>query len=536
MTMFSTNRFRWLGVAALLLALPGLHACTDREHETRALRIGNHAEPDSLDPHRSEGVPARNIQRDLFEGLVSEDAAGNLVPGVAERWETSADGLRWTFHLRDDARWSNGDPVTAEDFVFSFRRAVSPGTNGIVSETLLPIRNAGAILRGVVDPQALGVNAAGEFELVIDLEAPTPYLLGIFTHPSTFPVHATSVRAEENWARPGTLVSNGAYRLVEWRVHSHITLERNPYYRDVENVAIHHVQYLPIEDERAELARFEAGDIHITYGVPTGRLEWLEANYPESLQVHPWFGIYYLGLNTTRPPLDDARVRRALSLVIDRELLASEIAGSGETPAYNWIPAVAGYTSGTPHWAQWSREERVSRARELLRAAGFKQGEPLAVELLYSTRDRDKRIVTAVASMWKTALGVETVLRNQEWKVYLQTRRRLDSTQVFRSGWIGEYPDPNTFAEILHSDHRMNEYGWRNSRYDALLEKAAHTSDTQARYALFSRAEKEIQQDVPLIPLFHYAKARLVSPMVTGYQGNFMDHHFTKHYAWKTSE
>lgn len=533
--MFATNRFRWSGVVAVLLALPGLFACTVGEEETRTLRIGNHAEPGSLDPHRSEGVPARNIQRDLFEGLVSQDAAGNLVPGAAERWETSGDGLRWTFHLRRDARWSNGNPVTAEDFVFSLRRAVSPDTNGIVSETLLPIRNAGAILRGGLDPQALGVTATGDFELVIDLEAPTPYLAGIFTHPSTFPVHAASIRTGENRARPGTLVSNGAYRLIEWRVHSHITLERNPYYRRAEDIAIQRVQYLPIEDERAELARFEAGDIHITYGVPAGRLEWLQANYPKSLHVHPWFGIYYLGLNTSRPPLDDARVRRALSLAVDRDVLAFEIAGSGETPAYNWIPAVAGYESKTPEWAQGSREEQVARARELLRAAGFREGKP-RVELLYSTRDRDRRIVTAIASMWKTALGIETVLRNQEWKVYLQTRRRLDSTQVFRSGWIGEYPDPNTFAEILHSEHRMNEFGWRNPRYDALLKKAAHTGDMYERYALFAHAEELIQQDVPLIPLFHYAKARLVSPKVTGYQGNFMDHHFTKHYAWKTTE
>lgn len=526
------NRFRRV-LVGVLVACALLAGCAETTDE-RELRIGNHAEPDSLDPHRSEGVPARNIQRDLFEGLVSEDAAGNLASGMADRWETSEDGRRWTFHLRPDARWSNGDKVTAHDFVYSLRRAVTPATGGIVSETLLPIKNAAAILRGELEPAALGVSAADDRTLLIELEAPTPYLLAIFTHPSTFPVHPPSVSAGgDRWART-EMVSNGAYRLREWRVNSHISLERNPYYHDAQYVAIERVDYLPIEDERAELARFEAGDLDITYGVPLGRLAWLRENYPDAVHAHPWFGVYYLGLNTTREPLTDVRVRRALSLVIDRELLARDIAGSGETPAYHWIPSVAGYMPQEPEWAQWPMERRITVARELLRDAGHEQ--PLHLQLLYSTRERDRRIVTAVQSMWQQHLGVQTELLNQEWKVYLQTRKRRDVTQVFRSGWIGEYPDPNTFAEILHSQHAMNEFGWQNARYDALLERAATTANTDERLALFAQAEQEIERDVPLIPLFHYAKARLVSTRVAGYRGNPMDHHYSKHYTWQTAQ
>lgn len=520
---------RALAAAALLLFAST--SCTENNVSPQTLRIGNHAEPATLDPHRSEGVPARNIQRDLFEGLVTADAAGLPVGGVAQTWETSDDGMRWTFHLRPDARWSNGDPVTAADFVFSLQRAVQPETSGIVSETLLPLRNAAAILAGTADPATLGAAAPDANTLVIELETPTPYLPGIFMHPSTFPVHKATVN-NDSWTSPGGLISNGAYQLAEWRVHSHIALERSPHYHDAQNVAIARVEYLPIEDERAELARFEAGDIHITYAVPPGRLAWLRENYAESLQVHPWFGVYYLGLNTTREPLRDPRVRRALSLVLDRDLLAS-VAGSGETPAYNWIPPVAGYLPQRPEWASWPYQQRVALARELLHDAGYRD-RPLQLELLYSTRDRDKRVVTAVDSMWRRQLGVETKLINQEWKVYLQTRKRLDATQVFRSGWIGEYADPNTFAEILHSQHAMNEFGWRNADYDAQLEAAARSIDNVERFAWFMRAEQQIQQDVPLIPLFHYAKARLVSTQLAGYTPNLMDHHYSKHYSWQS--
>ncbi|HEX6929387.1 MAG TPA: peptide ABC transporter substrate-binding protein, partial [Gammaproteobacteria bacterium] len=332
--MSAVSLRRCAGAALLALSPLLLSGCEPAAERPAALRIGNQAEPASLDPHRSEGVPARTIQRDLFEGLVAEDPAGKLVPGVARDWTLSDDGLRWTFRLQPEARWSNGDPVTAADFVFSLRRAVTPETGGIVSETLLPIKNAAAILAGRASPETLGVSATSPRTLVIALETPTPYFLAMLTHPSTFPVHPPSVLAAgEQWARPGTLVSNGAYRLKEWVMNSVIVLEKNPYYRDAQNVAVERIEYLPIEDQRAELARFEAGDVHITYGVPPGRLDWLKERYPDALHVDPWFGVYYLGLNTTRAPLNDTRVRLALSMSIDRELLANGIAATGEMPA-----------------------------------------------------------------------------------------------------------------------------------------------------------------------------------------------------------
>lgn len=525
------NAAAFLLLALAILLLP---ACERAPDTARALRIGNHAEPSSLDPHRSEDVPARNIQRDLFEGLTVTDAGGGPIPGVAHDWSSDDDLRVWTFRLREEARWSNGDPVTAYDFVFSLRRAVTPGTGGIVSETLLPIRNAAAILRGELPPEQLGVSAPDPQTLIIELESPTPYFLATLTHPSTFPVHPPTVIAEgDNWARPGTLVSNGAYKLAEWVVNSHIALEKNPHYREADQVAIERVEYLSIENQQAELARFEAGDLHITYGAPSGRLDWLRSKFGDALRVHPWFGVYYLGLNTTRPPLDDVRVRCALTLVIDRDRIANDVVGNGEQPTANWIPAINGYEPPQPDWLQQPLPERIARARELLAAAGYDAERPLELELLYNVRDRDQRIVTAVASIWREHLPVQTKLVNQEWKVYLQTRRQLAKTQVFRSGWVGDYPDPNSFAEILHSAHGMNDTGWSNPRYDALLERATNAADRGQRYALLRAAEQEILQDVPLIPLFRYSTVRLVSPQLQGYSDNLMNHHYSRHLSWR---
>ncbi|MDX1442325.1 MAG: peptide ABC transporter substrate-binding protein [Gammaproteobacteria bacterium] len=508
-----------------------LLACEPAGEQPRTLRIGNAAEPATLDPHTAHGVPARNIQRDLFEGLLRETADGGYEPGVAERWTVSPNGLKYTFHLRDDARWSNGDPVTAGDFVFSFRRAASPGTGGVVAETLFPISNARAVLRGEQPPEALGVSASGPRELVIELHRPAGYFLHLLTHPSTFPVHAESLREHSDWTRPGKLVSNGAYQLVDWRVQSAITLEKNPHYWDVDNVAIERVQFLPVEDLNAELSRFAAGELDITYGVPIGRLNRLRQEYADELRVAPWFGTYYLGINTTRPPLDDVRLRKALTLAIDRDVLARDVVGGGETAAYHWVPPLPDYRSPAPEWATWSQARRETEARKLV--AELDSAVPARIQLLYNTRDRDQRVVTAVAAMWRRVLGIETELRNEEWKVYLQSRRQLDRTETFRSGWIGDYPDPYAFAELLHSTHGMNEFGWNNPRYDALLTEAASAGSESRRHELLRQAEEILLAELPLIPLFHYSKARLVSDEVGGYASNPLDHHYSRNYFWK---
>jgi oligopeptide transport system substrate-binding protein len=523
---------RWSNLLATIAVGFFLAGCESGEETTRTLRIGNHAEPATLDPHRAEGVPERNIQRDLFEGLVRTAADGSLESGVASAWSISDDGLTYRFEIRPTARWSNGDPVTAEDFVFSFRRAVDPATRGIVTETLFPIRNARGIIAGALPPEALGVESPRDGVLEIYLENPTPYFLQLLTHPSTYPVHSESVSQTAEWTRPGMLVSNGAYRLADWRVQSVVTLVKNPQYWDTDNVAIERVQFLPIEDANTELARYAAGEIDITYGIPAGRYADLQERYPEALVRAPWFGTYYLGVNTQHPPLDDARVRLALALAIDRERLAVDIVGSGETAAWHWVPPLPEYMSPQYGWASLSMQERHDLAQQLLEEAAL---EPeTEIEILYNTRDRDQRIVTAVAAMWREALGIETRLRNEEWKVYLGSRQ-LASTQVFRAGWVGDYSDPNAFLELLRSDHGMNASGWHNAEFDALLDQASgmySLQDPAKRFALLRQAEELVLQELPVIPLFHYAKARLVRPTVDGYHGHPLDHHYTRHYSW----
>lgn len=513
-----------LTLAVLPLAVLQLPACETGSRRADTLVIGNSSDPGTLDPHRAEGVPARNIQRDIYEGLVTESPEGGIRPGVAARWKVSPDGMTWTFYLRDDARWSNGDPVTANDFVASFRRALTPGTAGVVSETLLPIRNADKVIAGQ-SPELLGVHAEEEYTLVIELEQRTPYFLAVLTHPSTYPVHRSLREGQADSA----LISNGAYRLREWRVNEHVLLERNPHYHSASDVAIPRVRYLPISEMAAELSRFRAGEIDITYGVPPGRMQWLKENYPQQLYVSDWFGTYYIGLNLADQDLADVRVRRALSLAIDRQRLVDSVTPGGESVAFGWVPDFEGYPSQLPEWAAWTQEERNAAARQLLDAAGYVEGQPLKIEILYNNRDRDQRIMAAVAAMWTETLPVSPTLAAREWKVYLQMRQGRQETEAFRSGWIGEFPDPHTFAEIFASTHGMNEFNWRNERYDALLAAAASEPDQARRFALLAEAEAIMLDELPVIPLFHYAKARLVAPRVRGYTKNPLDHHYSKH-------
>lgn len=525
--------------AALLLALVLLAACGPATPPGdggaaagppgQVLRRGNGAEPQTLDPHRAQGVPESNILRDLFEGLVSEAPDGSLVPGVAERWEVSGDGLVYTFHLRPAARWSNGDPVTAEDFVFSLRRSVDPATLSLYSSILAPLENAAAITRGELPAERLGVRALDPQTLEIRLGAPTPYLLGLLTHSTTYPVHRPSLeQAGERFARPGALVGNGAYVLADWVVQSHVRLRRNPQYWNDAATRIDEVWYYPIENYDAELKRYRAGELDITEAVPFSQLDWIRANLGAELVIAPYLGSYYYGLNLTRPPFEgNPALRTALAMAIDRDIITGRVAGAGEIPAYGWVPPVQGYTGQRPAWADWTQAERNAEAQRLFRAAGYGPERPLRVELLYNTNENHKRIAVAIASMWKQVLGVETSLVNQEWKVFLDRRARRD-TQIFRAGWIGDYNDANSFASLMYSSNGQNDPGYASPRYDALLDAAATERDPAARRELLETAERQLLEDLPVIPIYFYVSKHLVKPRVGGFVPNIMDHHATK--------
>lgn len=538
---------RRLGIA--LLAAAALAACapdSSEPGETSAgpavggsqaegrqiLRRGNGAEPQTLDPHRAQGVPESNVLRDLFEGLINEAPDGTLVPGVAESWSISDDGRVYRFTLRSDARWSNGDPVTAGDFVFSLRRTIDPATLSVYSSILFPIANARAIASGELPPTQLGVIAVDEQTLEIRLAAPTPYLLGLLTHSTTYPVHQPSlVAAGERFARPGTLVSNGPYQLDDWVVQSHLRLVRNTEYWDDTSTRVDEVWYYPIENQDAELKRYRADELDITEALPYNQLGWIRENLGDELIISPYLGSYYYGLNLTRAPFkDQPGLRRALAMAIDRDIIANKLAGAGEIPAYGWVPEVQGYTQQRAEWADWTQDERNAQARRLIAEAGYGPDKPLRVELLYNTSENHKRLAVAVASMWKQTLGVETSLVNQEWKVFLDTRTRKE-TQVFRSGWIGDYNDAYTFADLLYSTNQQNDSGYSSARYDELLDQASVEPDAARRRALLEEAERVLLADLPIIPIYFYVSKHLVKPWVQGFTPNIMDHHQSRHLA-----
>jgi len=500
--------------------------------EGQVLHRDNGQEPQTLDPHLAEGVTAMNILRDLYEGLTSEAPDGTLVPGAALRWNISRDGRTYTFYLRRDARWSNGDPVTAADFVFAFRRVIDPATASNYAQVLMPIVNTREILAGEASPAELGVEALDDFTLQIRLTDPTPYFLALLNHSSTYPVHRPSLEQHgARFSRPGNMVSNGAFTLSEWVVRSHIELRRNPEYWDAENVILERVRYYPYEDQSSVLKQFRSGDLHWTNDVPINQYQWLKEHYSEELVVSPWLGSFFFGFNLTREPfIHSPELRRALVLALDRELLTGKVTRFGEQPAYTLVPpGIGDYESPVPEWASWSQQERNVEAQRLYALAGYSEERPLRVEIRFNTNENNKKMALAAASMWKQVLGVQATLVNEEWKVFLQNREQKVLTQVFRAGWIGDYGDPYTFLELFRTGHGRNDYGYSSEVYDQLLVEIAGERIPVRRRRLMQEAERMLMEDVPIIPLYTYVTRRLVDQHVKGWQNNVMDHHLSKH-------
>ena len=541
---------RWLPVALVALAL--LAACSRPGEDValpvpktiqvggatgqelaaeQILRKGNGTEPESLDPHRAEGVTSSNTLRDLFEGLVTEAPDGTLIPGAAESWTISADGRVYTFKLQPNGRWSNGDPVVAEDFAFGLRRSADPATLSEYSAILYPIDNAYAVVNGSLPPDRLGVQALDPHTLEIRLHSPTPYFLGLLTHSSTYPVHRPSLQKfGDRFARPGNLVSNGAYRLNDWVVQSYIQLVRNPYYWENDKTTLNEVWYYPVENAESELNRYRADEFDMTETVPNRQIPWLKKNLPRELHIVPYLGSYVYGFNTSQPPFkDNIPLRKALAMALDRDILVGKITGAGEIAAYGWVPPVTGYKTQEPVWASWTQAERNAEARRLYAQAGYSTDKPLRVQLLHNTEINHRRLAVAMAAMWRDVLGVETEILNQEWQVFLQTRRTKIDTQVFRYGWVGDYNDPYTFAEILESKHGLNDMVYNNPRYDQLLLQASREADPAARMALLEEAERIMLDDMPVLPMYYYVTKRLVKPWVSGMEDNIMDHHHSRH-------
>ncbi len=501
------------------------------------LNRGLVTDPESIDPHKARSTQAAEVLRDIGEGLVSYSQDGILVGAAAESWSISDDGLTYTFTVREEARWSNGDAVTAGDFVFALRRLVDPATAAFYAQAVAAISNAEQIIAGELPPAELGVAAGEGNTLIITLQQPTPYMLSLLTHPSTFPLHRRSlIEHGDEFTRPENLLSNGAYQLEFWEPASVLRLRRNEHYWNNAATAIDAVSYHVITQEMTQLNRFRAAEIDVTGSVPPDSFASVREQYAEQLHIAPYLGVYYYGFNLSKPPFaNNPELRQALSMAVDRDVLVEKIIGRGEAPAYSWVPpGVNNYEPIRFSYADMSQEERNATARRLYREAGYSKDKPAQIEVRYNTSDTQQRIALAIQSMWAETLGVETTLVNEEFQVLLANMREAEVTQIFRGSWIGDYNDAHTFLSILQSGNPSNTPGFSNAVYDKRMEEAAQQTDLDKRRLYLEEAERVMLSEHPVIPLYFYVSKHLVSPRVQGWGDNVLDYHYSQHLSLAT--
>ena len=526
-------RISYSSTLVALLALT-LSACGSGEknvvsgNATGYLHYGNGAEPQGIDPHLVTGVPESHIVRALFEGLaVKNPITLEPEPGVAERWEISPDGTVYTFFINPQAKWSNGEPVTASDYVWSWERALHPETGSLYAYMLFPVVNAEKFASGAIDDFAeVGIKSLDAQTLRISLNAPTPYFLQLMDHYSTFAVHPETVLKFGGmsdrftlWTRPENIVSNGAFTLKEWSLNRQIKIEKNPHYWDKSSVALEGVYFYPTENVVSEERMFRSEQLHVTQGIPLGKIPNYRAVQNSPYVQAPYLGTYYYLINTKKPPVDDVRVRRALSYAIDRDTLTRTVLRDTAIPAYSITPPdTLGYNP--PKLFSFDPEQ----ARALLAEAGYPDGQGWpGLEITYNTNEDHRKIAVAVQQMWKDELGIDVSITNQEWKVYLNTVSQGEF-QVARRGWIGDYVDANNFLDLFLANGGNNNTGYANAEFDdIILNQAPKAASREERYQLFFQAETMMMQEMPIIPFYTYTSKRLIHPSVSGIYPNIMD-------------
>ena len=517
------NHFTLTCIAALLSGLSSAAIAADVPAGTVLAKqqdLVRHIkdEPASLDPAKAVGLPEIQVIRDLFEGLVNQDANGNIIPGVATRWQTN-DQKIWTFTLRNDAKWSDGTPVTAQDFVYSWQRLVDPATTSPFAwfAALAGIANAQNIIDGKAKPDSLGVTAVDAHTLRVQLDKPLPWFVNLTANFSLYPVNKTNVESDKNWTRPGKLVGNGAYVLADRVVNEKLVATPNKHYWDNAKTVIQKVTFVPINQESAATKRYLAGDIDITESFPKNQYQKLLKELPGQVYTPAQLGTYYYAFNTQKGPTADARVRLALSMTIDRRIIAEKVLGTGEKPAWRLTPDVtAGFTPQPSAMEQSSQAELNAQAKTLLQAAGYGPNRPLKLTLLYNTSENHQKIAIAVASMWKKNLGVDVKLQNQEWKTYIDSRN-TGNFDVIRASWVGDYNEPSTFLSLLTSTNTGNIARFNEPAYDKVIRQAAMENTATARNADYNEAEKILAEKAPIAPIYQYTNGRLIKPWLKGY-------------------
>lgn len=514
------------------------------------LRIGNAVEPKEIDPAIATGAPEGHIIEALFEGLTSVGPfSTDPVPGVAESWTVSPDGLKYIFKIRKNAKWSDGKALTAEDFVYSWTRVLEPKLASEYAYQLYYIKNGEAFNLGKIkDPKQLGVKALDAYTLEVQLEHPTAFFLYLTAFQTLYPTpkHVLDKFPDLNWTRPENMVCNGPFKLAEAKMHQHLKLVPNEYYWQKEAVKLKEIYIYPIENKYTEEKTFVAGQIHMTSNVPAMRVPYYEslpkndAKTYNPFRAEPLYGLYYYRFNTTRKPFNDPRVRRALALTIDRKEIVDKIIRGGKMPATSFTPPFGAYEF-KGHLPLQMTDEVLQEAKKLLAQAGYAEGKNFPkVDILYDTDEDNKRIAVAIQQMWHKNLGIHVGLYNQEWKVYLESLRKLDF-DIGRSRWLADYPDPNTFLDLSVTNGGNNNTGWSNKSYDESIQKAALTVDAKQRFSLLKNAEDILMKELPVIPIFYYTNTRLVAKNVkifnpktnelSEWKSDIMDRMFFKYYA-----
>ena len=521
-------RARLIVSALLVVSAFAVVSCTKRETpveegiRTHTLLIGNQNEPATLDPQLVDAATDQNISVALFEGLtVLDEKTAQPIPGAAERWEISPDGLTYTFHLRANGRWSNGDAVTASDFVYSFQRILTPAFGAVYAYMLWPIKNAEEFNRGKLgDFSQVGVTAVDAATLRITLARPTPYLLAVAAHNTWMPVHRATIEKfgkisdrDSAWTRPGNMVGNGAFVLTEWRPNARLIVTRNPQYWDAAHTHLERVIFFPTEKADVEELNFRAGQLHLTFSLPASKIPAYQKDAPEKLRIDPLLYFSYVDFNTTKPPFTNPKVRRALALAIDRAAIAQSVFNGARLPATTIVPPnCGGYTPPAGHKFDFDT------ARALLAEAGFPGGKglpPLPMQVLND--DKIPKMAEAIQAMWQRELGVSTTIEPYEQKTWLQNQQTLAYT-VGLMGWTADFADPITFLGIFTTGNGNNWTGWGSKTYDALVDQAANTADPAARFAILQKAEEILLAETPIAPVVFGARTYLIHPAVKNWE------------------
>ena len=502
----------------------------------RVLRRGLPGEPQTLDPQLADDSYSYQVVWDLYEGLTALDRDGTVTPGVAESWTTDPTGTIYTFSIRTNAKWSDGERVYAGEFVAGLRRAVDPRTAARSAGLLSVIKNANEIIGGKKSVAELGITAPSENSIRLELERPAPYILQILAEPIAAPLHQRHDMSGEAPSSANAMVTEGPYVLASRVPNSYLDLTRNTYYWDAEHVAVDKIRYVNAESEATELREYIAGELDLTYTVPTPDLTRVERDFADQLQTSPILGTLYLALDVSEPPLRDNRdLRQALSMSIDRSFIAEHLT-LGVNPAYSFVSrGIKDYEPPTYLWASWPRDQQLSYARRLYERSGYSQTHPLHLKLYFNSGEGIQRIMVAVAGGWHQNLGVETTLSSDEFRVFLTGRKDHSRWDVARLGWWADYNDPSSFLELFSKTSGQNDPGYRSSEFNSLMDSARADADANERLMFLRKAEETLLNDYPIIPIYFYTATRLVKPYVGGAQISAMRRTYSKHLFWKAA-